>query len=108
MFKFALKNMAIKKTKIILIVISIVISASVAILAYNISEQVDDGFKTTAGYYDMIIGPSGSGKSTLLRCMNLPEQPTYGEIWLDDQLLTDAAAGDAMFDPEFADGWIGM
>lgn len=36
-----------------------------------------------------IIGPSGSGKSTLLRCMNLLESPTYGEIWLEDQLLTD-------------------
>ena len=36
-----------------------------------------------------IIGPSGSGKSTLLRCMNLLEQPTYGEIWLDGKLLTD-------------------
>ncbi|MBQ8374433.1 MAG: amino acid ABC transporter ATP-binding protein [Clostridia bacterium] len=36
----------------------------------------------------VIIGPSGSGKSTLLRCMNLLETPTYGEIWLDDKLLT--------------------
>ena len=45
MLKFALKNMAIKKAKIALIVLSVVISASVAILAYNISEQVDDGFK---------------------------------------------------------------
>ena len=35
-----------------------------------------------------IVGPSGSGKSTLLRCMNLLEKPTYGEIWLDDKLLT--------------------
>jgi len=35
-----------------------------------------------------IIGPSGSGKSTLLRCMNLLTEPTYGEIWLKDQLLT--------------------
>ena len=60
MFKFALKNMAIKKAKIILIIISIVISACVGILAYNISEQVDSGFKSTAAYYDMIIGPSGS------------------------------------------------
>ena len=60
MFKFAFKNMAIKKAKIVLIVISIVISACVGILAYNISEQVDSGFKTTAAYYDMIIGPSGS------------------------------------------------
>ena len=36
----------------------------------------------------VIIGPSGSGKSTFLRCMNLLEEPTYGEIWLDDKLLT--------------------
>ncbi len=37
-----------------------------------------------------IIGPSGSGKSTLLRCMNLLETPTYGEIWIDGQLITPA------------------
>ena len=36
----------------------------------------------------VIIGPSGSGKSTLLRCMNLLETPTYGEIWLEEKLLT--------------------
>ena len=35
-----------------------------------------------------IIGASGSGKSTLLRCMNLLTPPTYGEVWLKDQLLT--------------------
>lgn len=35
----------------------------------------------------VIIGPSGSGKSTLLRCMNLLEEPTYGEVWLDGKLL---------------------
>ena len=35
-----------------------------------------------------LIGPSGCGKSTFLRCMNLLEQPTYGEIWLEDKLLT--------------------
>ena len=35
-----------------------------------------------------IIGPSGSGKSTFLRCMNLLEEPTYGEIWFKDKLLT--------------------
>ena len=37
-----------------------------------------------------IIGPSGSGKSTLLRCMNLLEEPTMGEVWLGEDLLTDA------------------
>jgi polar amino acid transport system ATP-binding protein len=38
----------------------------------------------------VIIGPSGGGKSTLLRCMNLLETPTYGEVWLDDKLITPA------------------
>ena len=36
----------------------------------------------------VIIGPSGSGKSTLLRCMNLLEEPTHGEVWLDGKPVT--------------------
>ncbi len=36
----------------------------------------------------VIIGPSGSGKSTLLRCMNLLEEPTFGEVWVDGKLVT--------------------
>ena len=60
MLKFALKNMAIKKAKILLIVLSIVISAAVGILAYNISAQVEDGIVSTTEYYDTIIGPAGS------------------------------------------------
>ena len=35
-----------------------------------------------------IIGPSGSGKSTLLRSINLLEKPTFGEIWVEDKLIT--------------------
>jgi len=75
MFNFALKNMAVKKAKILMIVLSIVISASVALLAYNISCQVDDGFKTTAGYYDMIIGPSGSATQLAMNTMFFTETP---------------------------------
>ena len=75
MFKFAFKNMAIKKAKIVLIVISIVISACVGILAYNISEQVDIGFKTTAAYYDMIIGPSGSSTQLAMNTMFFTDKP---------------------------------
>ena len=37
----------------------------------------------------VVIGPSGSGKSTFLRCMNLLEQPTYGEIWFEGNLLNE-------------------
>lgn len=36
----------------------------------------------------VIIGASGSGKSTLLRCMNLLEKPTFGEIWIEEKLIT--------------------
>ncbi len=32
----------------------------------------------------VIIGPSGSGKSTLLRCINYLEEPTGGEIIVDN------------------------
>ena len=34
-----------------------------------------------------IIGLSGAGKSTLVRCINLLEQPTSGEVWVDGKNL---------------------
>ena len=37
----------------------------------------------------LIIGPSGSGKSTLLRCINRLERPSSGEIWVDDDCVSD-------------------
>ena len=43
----------------------------------------------TEGEVVCIIGPSGSGKSTLLRCLNRLEEPTGGEIIVDDAVVTD-------------------
>ena len=37
----------------------------------------------------VLIGPSGSGKSTFLRCLNRLEEPTAGEIYFDNCLVTD-------------------
>lgn len=37
----------------------------------------------------VVIGPSGSGKSTFLRCLNLLEEPTEGEVWFENSLITD-------------------
>jgi ABC-type polar amino acid transport system ATPase subunit len=36
----------------------------------------------------VVIGPSGSGKSTFLRCLNFLEEPTSGEIFFEDNLIT--------------------
>lgn len=36
-----------------------------------------------------VIGPSGSGKSTFLRCLNLLEEPTEGEVYLDGKKINE-------------------
>ncbi|MBQ4048897.1 MAG: amino acid ABC transporter ATP-binding protein [Clostridia bacterium] len=48
----------------------------------GITEHIKKGEKI------VVIGPSGSGKSTFLRCLNLLETPTAGEIYVDDELIT--------------------
>ena len=40
----------------------------------------------------LVIGPSVSGKSTMLRCINRLEHLTSGEIWIDDDQVTDHAS----------------
>jgi polar amino acid transport system ATP-binding protein len=37
----------------------------------------------------LVIGPSGSGKSTLLRCVNRLEHLNEGQIWIDEELVSD-------------------
>ena len=75
MLKFALKNMAIKKTQVILIILSIVISAGIAVLAFNVATQVDEGITSNAGYYSAIIGPAGSNTQLAMNTMYFSEEP---------------------------------
>jgi polar amino acid transport system ATP-binding protein len=49
----------------------------------DISVTIDEGDVVC------IIGPSGSGKSTFLRTLNKLEEPTSGDITVDDFRLTD-------------------
>ena len=49
----------------------------------GINEEIEKGEKV------VIVGRSGSGKSTFLRCLNLLERPTKGQIWFEEQEITD-------------------
>ena len=75
MLKFAFKNMAIKKVQIILIVLSIVISAGIAVLAFNVASQVDEGITNNAGYYSVIMGPAGSNTQLAMNSMYFTDEP---------------------------------
>ena len=48
----------------------------------GVDEHIQKGEKV------VVIGPSGSGKSTFLRCLNRLEEPTAGEIYFADELIT--------------------
>lgn len=75
MFWFALKNMAIKAAQCILVALSIIISAGIAVLAYNVANQVDEGITDNAGYYSVIVGPSGSKTQLVMNTMYFTEEP---------------------------------
>lgn len=75
MLKFALKNMFVRRARMVLVTLSIVLSASVALLAFNISQQVNDGIISTAGYYDMIVGPAGSSTQLAMNTMFFTDEP---------------------------------
>ena len=90
MLKFALKNMMTKKVKLLLVLLSIVISATVAILAYNVAEQVNEGLMNTTSSYDMIVGPSGSATQLTMNTLFFTDKP-LGTISYDyvEQLQKD-------------------
>ena len=67
--------MAIKKVQIILIVLSIVISAGIGVLAFNVASQVDEGITSGVRYYSAIIGPAGSNTQLAMNTMYFNESP---------------------------------
>lgn len=75
MFKFAIKNLLIKKVQFILIILSIIISAGVGVMAFNVSNQVSDGLVSNAQYYSLIVGPSGSATQLAMNSMYFTDEP---------------------------------
>lgn len=75
MLKFALKNMAIKRVQIVLVILSVVISAGIGVLAFNVATQVDEGITNNAGYYSAIIGPAGSKTQLAMNSMYFTDSP---------------------------------
>jgi len=56
-------------------------SASAPVL-HEVSLEIADGEFLT------LLGPSGAGKTTLLRCVAGLEQPTAGDVFIGDQVVT--------------------
>ena len=75
MLRFALKNMAVRRARMALVLLSIVVSASVGLLAYNVSMQVSEGIVSTAAYFDLIIGPAGSSTQLAMNTMFFVDEP---------------------------------
>jgi iron(III) transport system ATP-binding protein len=53
----------------------------------------DVSFKVHQGEIVALLGPSGCGKTTILRCIAGFEQPTSGEVHIDDQLVSSGNKG---------------
>lgn len=75
MLKFALKNMMVRRARMLLVTLSIVLSASVALLSFNVSQQVSEGIISTAAYYDLIVGPAGSSTQLAMNTMFFTDEP---------------------------------
>lgn len=75
MFRFAFRNLLTKKVQTVLIILSITLSAGVAVLSYNIANQVSEGITGTAGYYSAIIGPAGSKTQLAMNTMYFTDEP---------------------------------
>lgn len=61
--------------------------------SFDGKKHVLDGisFSLEKGESVAVIGSSGSGKTTLLRCLNFLERPGEGEIWVNGEMIFNAA-----------------
>lgn len=75
MIRFAFRHMATRWGRLALTALSIVVSAGVALLAYNVSTQVSEGIISGASRYDMIIGPAGSSTQLAMNTLFFTDQP---------------------------------
>lgn len=60
-------------------------------------------FELNKGEVLAIIGASGSGKTTLLRCLNFLETPDEGKIYIEEELIYDAAESKSLTDSQLRD-----
>ena len=66
----------------------------VEINVHNLGKKFNDlevlkdiNVEISTGEVVCVVGPSGSGKSTFLRCLNYLEEPTSGEIVIDNDVI---------------------
>lgn len=63
----------------------------------------DVSFSIDDGEFVSVLGPSGSGKSTILRMIAGFEDPTSGEVLIEDQVMTNAPPFDRDINMVFQD-----